>query len=466
LQTFAGEAGLVRRDWGSASYAYGKVAGGGIYRRGLTQKFTIEGSAEGTPGALMGGAGGAAQIANLGVVNFAGAMSTGSGHAGAELSAGAQRIGRMFSVGGSAIIANRGFRDVAAMNGDGVPRKQLSAFASVSTRHFGSAGVAYGELAQDAAPVAVPGSIATAEHTRVLSANYSLQLRRVSIYATEFKDFSSTSNSSNGVQFGLTIPFGRRSSVNLSATSDGQGQVEVQKSAPQIGDWGYEAYYSGGDGNHEFGQVQYKSPVGLFTAGVDSDEGQTTFRLESQGAVSFVDRGFFPSNTIYDSFAVVDTSPIAHVHVQQENRDVGTTGSSCRLLVPDMRAFDLNHIKIEATDIPPDATIQEVSRKVRPQDRSGVVVRFPIKFSNGALLQLVDEAGAALPLGSTATLRGTSTVVPIGYDGDTYVEGLSAHNELAVERADGRRCTVTFDFKPAPGSIPSIGPLRCREAGR
>jgi hypothetical protein len=45
-------------------------------------------------------------------------------------------------------------------------------------------------------------------------------------------------------------------------------------------------------------------------------------RLESQGAFSFVDRGLLPSNTIYDSFAIVDTGPMAHVHVLQENLPV------------------------------------------------------------------------------------------------------------------------------------------------
>jgi outer membrane usher protein len=38
---------------------------------------------------------------------------------------------------------------------------------------------------------------------------------------------------------------------------------------------------------------------------------------------------------------------MAHVHVLQENRDVGSTNSSGRLLVPDMRSFDLNHVAIE-----------------------------------------------------------------------------------------------------------------------
>jgi outer membrane usher protein len=128
-----------------------------------------------------------------------------------------------------------------------------------------------------------------------------------------------------------------------------------------------------------------------------------------------------------------------------------------------MRSFDLNHIAISPTDIPADVTIDVATREMRPQDRSGVVVKFQVKISHAALLRLVDGAGAPMPLGSAATLRATGVTVPVGYDGDAYVEDLSSHNELAVERMDGRRCTVVFDYRPLPGEVPTIGPLRCQE---
>jgi outer membrane usher protein len=440
LQTFAVQAGLVRRYWGSVSNDYGKLAGAAIYRRGLTPKFTIEGSAEGTPGAFMAGAGAVTQIGNLGVVNFAVAPSFGSGQAGAQFSAGAQRIGRVFSLGASAIIADRNYRDVASENGDGVPRKQLSAFTGLSLRKFGSGGLAYAAVNMDPSPVPLQQNANPAQHSQIVSANYSLQVHHVFLYATEFRDL--VNKGSSGVQIGLTIPFGKRDSVTASGGSDGSAQIDVQQPAPIVGDWGYQAYVSAGDS-------------------IDSDSGVTTVRLETQGAFSFVDGELFPSNSIYDSFAVVDTGPMAHVHVLQENRDVGSTNSSGRLLVPDMRAFDLNQISIAPTDIPPDVTIDVASRQVRPQDRSGVVLKFPIKFSHGALLRLVDEAGVAVPLGSTATLRATGVVVPVGYD--AYVEDLSPHNQLAVEFPDGRRCVAAFDYAPVTGEIPSIGPLRCLE---
>jgi outer membrane usher protein len=289
-----------------------------------------------------------------------------------------------------------------------------------------------------------------------------LQIRRASIYTTAFKDISETTSGRNsGMQFGVTVPFGRRSSVNVSATTDGNGQLQAQKSAALIGEWGYDAFVSAGNSNHAFGQVQYKSPVGMFTAGLDQTADATTLRLESQGAFSFVDRGFFASNTIYDSFAIVDTNPIPHVHVLQENRNVGSTSSSGRLLVPDMRSFDLNHIAIAATDIPPDVTIDMATREMRPQDRSGVVVKFPVKISHGALLKLVDEVGVPMPIGTSVTLRSTGVSFPVGYDGDAYLEDLGSHNELIVESVDGKRCSISFDYKPVEGEIPLIGPLRC-----
>jgi outer membrane usher protein len=459
LKTYAVQAGAVRRNWGASSNDYGKLAGSATYRRGLTPTFTLEGSAEATSGTVQAGAGGVKQIGHLGVVNFATAGSSGWGHSGGQVTAGAQRIGRTFSLGGSATLATRDYRDVAAMNGDGVMRKQISAFTGLNLKHVGSVGAVYAEIARDLPPAPTPQGIAPAQHSRVVSANYSHQFHRISFYASAFKDFSH--DGSNGLQFGVTFALGRRSSASVTGTSEGSAQVQVQKSAALVGDWGYNGYLATGNSNHTFGQVQYKSPVGLFTAGVDQSAGNTSARLEAQGAVSVTDGAVFPSNTIYDSFAVVDTGSVPHVHVLQENREVGKTNSSGRLLVPDMRAFDLNHLAIAATDIPADVTLDTDTREIRPQDRSGVVVKFPVKVSHSALLKLVDETGQPLELGSVATLHATGAEVPIGYDGEAYIADLSQHNELSVERKDGQRCTVKFDYKPVAGDIPSIGPLRC-----
>jgi outer membrane usher protein len=60
-------------------------------------------------------------------------------------------------------------------------------------------------------------------------------------------------------------------------------------------------------------------------------------------------------------------------------------------------------------------------------------------------------------------LKGVEAAAPVGYEGETFIEGLAPHNEVTVTRPDGRRCTVAFKYDAVPGDIPSIGPLRCIE---
>jgi outer membrane usher protein len=462
LQTFAGQAGLVRREWGLLSNDYGKMAGSAYYRRGLSQTFTVEATTETTSGTFMGGAGGTATLWHRALVNLDVAASGGSAGAGELLSAGVQHQGRIFGIGGSASVANRNYRDIAAMNGSPVARKQISLFTGLTLRHCGSLAVAYASVSDSPPAVQVPNTLAGSLQSQVVTANYSQQFHHVSLFATEFRDLNAAGSSA--LQIGLTIPLGARRSVSVGGTSEGAIQVQAQQGVIRIGDWGYQTYVSDGGGTQQaFGIMQYKSPVGLFSAGVSDSAGQTTVRVESQGALSLVDRGLFPSNMIYDSFAIVDTAPVEHVHVYQENRDVGTTDKSGRLLVPDMRSFDVNHIGIEPKDVPADADLALDKRIVRPQDRSGVVIRFPIQFSHGALLKLVDQTGLPIALGSTATLLGSSAPAPVGYDGETYLEGLSTHNRVSVGLANGKHCTVSFDYKPVPGDIPTIGPVVCQE---
>jgi outer membrane usher protein len=233
-----------------------------------------------------------------------------------------------------------------------------------------------------------------------------------------------------------------------------------------IGDWGYQAYLSGGNGDHEFGQLQYKSPWALVTAGVDHLDGETTVRLDAQGAFSFADNRLFASNTVTDSFAVVDTGGVGDVRVLYENRDDGKTDSSGRLLVPDLRAWDVNRLGIDPADVPIDAQVPYTERLVRPPDRSGVVVKFPIRRTNGALIVLVDATGHPLPVGSTATLEATGLAAPVGYDGQAFVEGLAKQNRVVVQLPNDGKCVVSFAYAPIAGQIPKIGPLTCRSDDR
>jgi outer membrane usher protein len=303
-------------------------------------------------------------------------------------------------------------------------------------------------------------------HMHIVTASYSVQAYNMSFYATGFHDL--VRGGGTGVLIGMTIPFGQRSSVGVSAGSgstEGYQQMQVQQSVQNPGDWGYQAYAGTSSPAHSFADVQYKSPWALVSAGVDRIGAQNTERAEVQGAVSFADGGVYASNQINDSFAVVDTDGAPGVTVLRENQKVGKTDSSGRLLVPDLRSFDVNRLTIDPTDVSVDSTVDTATREVRPQYRSGVVVPFHVRVSHGALLRLVDKAGKPVPLGSVATLQATGVGVPVGYGGEAYVQDLGAHNTVNVTGPKGSRCAVAFDFTAKPNDIPTIGPLTCQENG-
>ncbi|MDI1238539.1 MAG: fimbria/pilus outer membrane usher protein [Polaromonas sp.] len=469
LQTFSAQAGAVRRNWGLISNDYGGMAASGSYRRGLTPAITLEASAEGTAGTVMAGAGAVLNLASLAILNVAAAGSSGSLGRGAMLSAGLQRVGTVFSFGTAVTAASQNFRDIAAVNGDPFPRLQLTASAGLSLGRFGSVGVAYAEVRRDAAVTStgLAGGVVDLQpmqNARIVSASYSVQISRLSLYATAFRDLTRAGGS--GIQFGVALPLGARSSLGASAGSGPggrYGQVQAQQSALTTGDWGYQAHSTVGPAAQQFARVEYKAPWARLNAGVDRFGAETSLSLQVAGSLSMLDGALFPANTITDSFAVVDTNGLAGVRVLHENRDAGRTNAVGRLLVPDLRAFDVNRLAIDATDVPPDATLHDATQEVRPQDRSGVIVRFPIKLSHGALLRLVDAGGAPVPVGSAARLQASGVAFPVGYGGEVYLEGLRARNVVVVERPKARRCSVVFDYKAVPGDIPTIGPLTCRE---
>ena len=198
--------------------------------------------------------------------------------------------------------------------------------------------------------------------------------------------------------------------------------------------------------------------------GADRVDGQTAYRGEMQGSIAVADGSLFAANTIYDSFAIVDTDRTKNVEVLQENRPVGKTDASGLMLVPDLRSFDVNRLGIDPNDVPPDAEVGTITQLVRPQDHSGVVVHFPIHISRGALLHIVDDKGAFIPIGSTAHLAKPTpgTEVAVGYEGEAFVTGLGPRNTVLVTLPDGRLCSVDFGYRPVTGQIPDIGPLPCR----
>ncbi len=186
-----------------------------------------------------------------------------------------------------------------------------------------------------------------------------------------------------------------------------------------------------------------------------------TTQLTADGAIAFADGRPFATNTIQDSFAVVDTNGVPGISVMDENRFVAKTGESGRVLIPDLRSYEANRVSIDPTDVPADAEVPATETIVRPQDRSAVVVTFPIRRSHAALVVLVTPAGQALALGSKVIVQESNETGVVGHDGETFLRNLAEHNRLAVTEPAVTLCSAVFDYKGVSGDLPRIGPLIC-----
>jgi outer membrane usher protein len=100
---------------------------------------------------------------------------------------------------------------------------------------------------------------------------------------------------------------------------------------------------------------------------------------------------------------------------------------------------------------------------VVPADRSGAVVDFGVRKVAAGVISLVDAHGKPLPVGAMVQLDGSKQFTVVGYDGRTYLSGLSARNSIAVSLPEGAAvCRAQFAFEAVPGTQPEIGPVTCR----
>jgi outer membrane usher protein len=506
------EAGPVRLNYGTESDDYRGPAASVTYRRGLLPWLTLEGHAEASVGESYqglktgaGGMAGAGAVIGLGRLGVASADVAGSSfgeRTGGLVYAGIERTARLFSLSGSIQLADAGFADLASVYGDPVPLVQARASLGMSVPVVGAFGVAYvlirrpaSRVQADETDLANPAlqtpyqsgivPLAPASKTSLLSMSYSRALfgGRISVYLSAFHDFAEAS--AYGLTAGVSIPIGARNAIAVGGNAgagSAYGSVQATRSASAVGQTGLQLYDSVGQPERQMATATYRAPWGLIDAGIDRTAGTTSWRADLQGALAAADGSLFASNTIADSFAVIDTGGTPQVGVLQENRPVGHTDSSGELLVPGLRAFDTNRLGIDPNNVPFDATVGQTEKLVRPQDRSGVIVRFPIKASHGALVRLQDAAKKPLALGSVARLqtstqgagtKGAGTAkssakagghqgeVVVGYDGEVFLTGLGPDNTLVVTPPQGPACTARFRYKPVAGTLPDIGPVRC-----
>lgn len=449
LDDWSVELGTVRRTYGIDSFSYGDApVGSATWRHGVTDALTVESHAEGGDGRGTAGAGGVWNPVGAHVLNASLSLSRGGGK---QYGFGYAWNGHYMNASIDTLRGDARYQDVAAGYGSPPPRVSDRALIGFNVRES-SFGANLVRLRYSGQPISRYAGLFALRNVG----------RGVSLSASYNRNLDDASDRSFFI--GVTVALDLRATLSASMQRDRErtfGVVDASRAIDGDGGFGWHVQGRSGADAGGLGEVGWLGNRGQLTVGA-SDVGPSSYSYaDANGAIVLMGGHVFAARRIDDAFALVTTEGAADVPVLLENRRTGVTDSRGLLLVPRLNAYQDNRLAIDPLDLPADDRVQRVEATIAPADRSGVMVRFPVKRVRAALTTLVDESGAPLPLGSTvATGDGGNAIV--GYDGMVYLDDLEGSTILDVDIQGGGHCKATLDYPSHARNLPDLGPLVCR----
>ncbi|UPG89784.1 fimbria/pilus outer membrane usher protein [Luteibacter aegosomaticola] len=449
LDDWSFELGTVREAYGINSFEYGDdPVGSATWRRGMTDQLTLESHAEAGAGRGVAGMGAVWNAFGASVVNASYAASHGGG---AQYGAGISWSGRYMNFSVDTLRSNASYRDVASSYGSPPPRASDRALIGFNVRES-SFGANYVRLRYGGQPTTrYVGLFVLRNLTRGISVNASMNQN-----LDEHADRS--------FFVGVTWALDERTTYTTSAQRDRTetfGTIDANHPIDGDGGFGWHVQGRSGDAAGGLGEVGWLGNHGQLTMGVSTIGPSSYSYADANGALVLMGGHVFTARRIDDAFALVSTEGAPDIPVLLENRRTGVTDSNGLLLVSRLNAWQDNRLAIDPIDLPADERVQRVDSVVAPADRSGVLVRFPVKRVRAALAILVNVDGTPIPLGSTVE-TGSGEPAIVGYDGQAYLDNLKGSTNLMVTLPDGTRCTAALTYPEHARDLPELGPLTCR----
>ena len=368
---------------------------------------------------------------------------------------GLERRTRRLSLGIRGEFTTADYVSLGRGEGQRPPVSTLQAFVGIPTR-FGSLGLSYLRRNGRGEPDA-----------EVVSANSSFRLGRLgSLHLAGRKNL--TGDGDLSALMTLTRPVGPRTSSTLGAAlSRGERNLtsSFHRHLPVGEGVGYRIATSVGTIDRLDGRLSAQTDFGAHDAQLTWVDGQTGVRLSTSGGFGIVGGKAFASRRLSQSFATVKVGNYPNVRVYADNQLIGRTGPGGRVVVPRLRPFDRNVLRIELADLPWDAEVDGDERIVRPYDRHGVTIDFAARPARSAIIRILLADGSPLPAGALVRLDGAPAEFVSAPGGEVYLTGLELDNRATASWSSGR-CRFQFRFPPTGEPQPRLGDVRCRQLVR
>ena len=459
LHEFAYELGAERHGFGQESFDYGGTFAAGTHSLGVSDTFTLELRGEARSGQYTAGVGGAFLLGRFGVLHGAVAGSDTDHGTGALMRFGLEHSSVGLSFGFNLQVTSERFTQLGLREDELAPRSVGQAWVSVPFRRVGSLSLSY--TRRDERPTAVWPNRGLFQ-TVTVGYNVSLgDFGYLSVSASHIR--ADEDDTFVGLHF--SRPLGRRTTASASANfSHGSRQLalQIQRGLPAGTGFGYRARVDLLDHQRFDAGISSQNDYGTWHFDASHTDGQTGLRAEAIGGMALLGSGLHFARRMDSSFAVVQVGDFEGVRVYADNQHVATTDENGRALVPRLRPYEENPLRIEVGDLPLDAKVDEVSRKAVPYFRSGLVVSFDVIRSRNAVFRLLRADGTPVPAGSVlATPSGER--FPVGYDGQAFVTGV-ASGALLEAHWNGTVCAFELVLPDNEDPMPDLGVVACKES--
>lgn len=454
LSDWSLEAGAVRRELGLESASYGQRFGSGLLRYGLSRELTaetrLEWGAETRNAGLGLSYGLPLQALGQAAVAWSQDDRTGRGQ---EWLLGLEHSSLRHGFSARIQGASRNYRQLGLETGTLPYRRQFSGSYAYTSEALGSLGLGLARIA-----TYDRGTLTT------YSANYSIRVgARNALTFSVTRVSGSSKGQSFGVSFTMPLDGNLTSSSNLThKPGRTDGYTGVSKGLSNEVGLGWRALAGRRDGDaFSEGGLYYQGSRALLTADLSASSAQQSLRLGAQGGLVFMDRRFFVSRRVQDSFALVEVPGYPDVGVGFQGSTLTRTDANGLALLPRLLPYQRNSIRLDPNELPINAELDSIEQVAVPAARSGVKVVFPVRSGRGALIRIVLDDGEPAPAGAEITLQGDPKEFFVARRGEAFVTGLQTSNTLRLQW-NGGACTFAITLPPGHlDEIARVGPVTC-----
>lgn len=456
LSDYSAEIGVLRHNYGLESFNYSLPAFSSTLRYGVISPLTVEIHNEGSKGLFLSGLGALINIPYMGIFNSAFSVSRGKYDAkkfdGSLINLGWQYHASPIYMDAQWKQTFGHYGDLAAITDTMPSHRTFQGNISTPINTLSSFGLNYIDIDDN---YIGRSQIATFSYTTSLQPFLSLS-------ANLYRDFGDLHNI--GFYLSITFPFGKTEQASFGTGID-HHQVMLAANVSHNSD------YSGGlswqaqtarlkNQQQSLLQAQYIGQHGDISGLLMKNNHYISNEINASGSLLRMEKNWFAGKRIDNAFALVSTNGIAGVPVSHENRFFGKTNRKGLLLIPNLLAYQNNHLAIDVLNLPVNTKTKVTHLCLAPAARAGAVARFPLSQYNGAQIIFVTKAGQIFPIGSHVTHLESGKKFVVGFDGLTFIDDLQSNNRFKIQ-SNNEECFAQLHFYKKNNQIPIIKNIKC-----